>query len=77
MLFRRDPRHRLEPVRKVRAPVLERPILHRARHRVRNRQIEAFAVLDGFLQGAVRFTRQALLHRAVVKDEAAEDFWDI
>ncbi len=58
MLFGRDAREGLEPVRVMRGAVLNRPFLHGVGNDVRNFEIERLAVLDGFRELLVRCGRQ-------------------
>ena len=67
-----DAGERLEPVRVVRRAVLDRPVLHRARDFVGDRQIERFAVGDGPAQRLVHRLRQPRLLHLVVEHQAAE-----
>ena len=67
-----DAGERLEPVRVVRRAVLDRPVLHRARHFVGDRQIERFAVGDGAAQGLIHRLRQPRLLHLVVEHQTPE-----
>ena len=49
---------RLEPVRVVRGPLGDRPILHRIRDRARNGRIERLPFIDRLAQGLVDLSRQ-------------------
>ena len=53
VLLRGEPGERLEPVRVVRRPLLERPVLHRLRDHVGERGVEFLAARDGRPQLAV------------------------
>jgi len=66
VLLRREPGERLEPVRVVGGPLLERPVLHRRRHGVGELRVEGRTLLDGGLQLTVDVLGQplALGHRA-------------
>ncbi len=74
VLLRREPGHRLEPVREVRGAVLDGPILHRVRDGVGDPRIERLTLLDGPTQGCVHALRETRALRVITEDEAAEQF---
>jgi hypothetical protein len=65
VLLGREAGERLEDVGEVRGALLERPLLHGERDRVRQRRVECLALLEDLLEAPVGLLRQALaLHRA-------------
>ena len=60
VLLRGGARQRLKPVRVVRGAPLQRPLLHRLRHGVRQRGVERLAALERLLQRLVHVLGQAL-----------------
>ena len=77
MLLCGDPGQRLEPVRVMGRTVLECPLLHRLRNRIRDGRIELVALCDGLLQLLIDCLRKTLLHHLVVKDILTENFRNI
>ena len=77
MLLCGDPGQRLEPVRVVGRTVLECPLLHRLRNRIRDGRIELVALCDGLLQLLIDCLRKTLLHHLVIKDILTENFRNI
>ena len=71
VLFGRDSRQRLEPMREMRCPVLDGPFLHGMRDGIRHVKIERLALFDGFGQLLVRIRRKTLLHHVLGKDHCA------
>ena len=69
-----DAGQRLEPVRVVRRAVLDRPLLHRRRDRVGDRDIERLAVRHRAAQRVIDRLGQPRLLHFVVEHEAAERF---
>ena len=61
MLFRCQARQGLEDVGEVRRPALERPLLHRLRDRIGQRDVERLAVLERGLELLVDVLRQHVL----------------
>ena len=74
VLFGRDSGQRLEPVRKVRRAVLDRPGAHRVRHGVCHGKIQLFAFVHGIAQAAVYIRGKPRTHDTVVKHHASEQF---
>ena len=74
VLFGGEPRHGLEPMRKVRHPLLDSPILHRAGDDVRGLEREGTVVLAAVPELFIGAFRQAFAHDAVAEDHAAEQF---
>ena len=72
MLFGRDTRKRLEPVRIVRGTVFDGPRFHRMRNRVRHIEIERFAIFDGLVELLIYVGRKILLSHVVGKNQGAE-----
>ena len=71
MLFGRDARQRLEPVRVMRGTVGNGPFLHGMRNHIRNFDVERLAFLNRLGQRLVRRRRQQLLHRMIVEHQRA------
>ena len=72
MLFRRDARHGLEPMGKMRGPFFKGPILHGIGDDVGHIRIQPASFLDGFLKGPVGRFGQAGLHDGIVENQAAK-----
>ena len=77
VLLRRAARERLEPVRVVRGPLLERPLLHGTRHRVGHGRVELGAVADGGEKRFVLRARHPGLHLVEAEEVLAEDLLQI
>ena len=69
-----DAGQRLEPVRVVRRAVLDRPLLHRGRDRVGDRDVERLAVRHRAAQRVINRLGETRLLDFVVEHEAAERF---
>src|SRR5207247_3922186 len=68
----REARLRLEPVAEVGGSLLERPLLHRVRHLVRDRGVQLGAAADGLVQRLEDGLGQLLLHGRDVERVGAE-----
>ncbi len=76
VLFSRDARQRLEPVRVVRGAVLDRPLFHRRRDGIGHRDVERFAVRHRAAQRVINRLGETSLLDFVVEHEAAERLAD-
>ena len=72
MLLGRDAGERLEPVGVVRGAVLDRPVLQRARHDVREGRVERLGLRDGAPERTVDILRQTGALRFIVEGQRAE-----
>ena len=71
VLFRRNARKRLEPMREMRGAMLDGPLLHAVRHRIGDVQIERLALLHRFRKLLVHVGRQIFLHHVIGKDHGS------
>ena len=67
MLFGRNTRKRLKPVRIMRGSFLNRPFLHLVRDDVCRRRIQFLAFPDRFLQLLINLLGQTFLHHGIVE----------
>ena len=74
MLFGRDARKRLEPVRVMRGAMLDCPRLHRMSDRVRDVEIERLPVFDSLAELLVDIRGKILLSHVVGENQCAESF---
>ena len=74
VLFRGDPRQRLEPVCEMCRSILDCPVLHGVSDRIGHGQIQPGSFLNGALQRVVHIPGQAGFHHTAVKDHASEKF---
>ena len=77
VLFRRDARQRLEPVREVRGPALDGPFFHGVGYDVGDVKVERLSFLYGLNQAFVSRLRQALLHGALIEHHRPVDFRNV
>ena len=71
MLFRRDARKGLEPVREMRGAMLEGPFLHAVGDSVCHVKIERLALLHGFRKLLVHVRGQIFLHDVIGEDHGS------
>ena len=76
MLLGGDAGKRLEPMRVVRASILDGPLLHGMRHSVGRILVKRGAVLDGLVQTLVHRLGQPVVHDLVVEHHASVDLAD-
>ena len=74
MLFRGQPGHGLEPVRKMRRTVLDRPLLHGGRDCICHVQFQMRSILYRLMHRLVDILRKAVLHYFVTEYQAAVYF---
>ena len=74
VLLGRETRHRLEPVRKMSRPVLDRPLFHDSRNRIGHIQFQVRAILDGLVDSSVDILGQAFSHDPVTENKTAVYF---
>ncbi len=73
VLLGRGAGQRLEPVRVVRGAVLERPLLHRQRHRIGERGVQSLSAREGLLQPAEHVLGESLALNRRTEDVGTED----
>ena len=76
MLFCGDARHRLEPMREMRGPAFNGPILHHGGDNVRHARSKGGALFHGLLQGFEYVLRQTIAHHGLVERKASKEFRD-
>ena len=74
MLLGRKSGHRLEPVCEMRRAMLDRPLLHHRRNRIRHVKLQMAAVFNCLMNRLIYVLRQTFLHNLIVEYQAAEDF---
>ena len=77
VLFRRDSRHRLKPVRKMRGPFFNGPILHRVGDHTGDLLVKGRALADCQPQRLINIPGQPFLHDGLVKHHAAKQLGDM